>query len=281
MLSYRLEPGSQPIHLDEDDVSALFDGTPEVYYIDGKLPLLMYKQLDTWKSKYTLNLATWRPTKGSECQTLPSETLSAKYMKQNRRSQMTHTPGGRYCVLDIETTGLPITQGFDAYHPPYHFEMYDPSRMIQLSWLMYDESGAELKSVMRVVKPDGFEILNGEFHGVTPERAQETGVPVGDVLVELADALRECDAIVGHNAAFDVAIIRSEMCRAGDFIGEERLAKMPVRCTMKMGKTFLGGTKYPKLKDLYKEMFGEEPQLQHDAEADARASAMCFFKMVN
>ena len=78
-----------------------------------------------------------------------------------------------YLFFDTETTGLP--KRYDA--PSSDLENWS-CRLVQLSWLMEDDSKTLLSKGDLIIKPDGFEIPKqaSDVHGITTEMALEKGV---------------------------------------------------------------------------------------------------------
>lgn len=71
-----------------------------------------------------------------------------------------------YLFFDTETTGLP--KRYDA--PSSDLENWS-CRLVQLSWLMEDDSKTLLSQGDLIIKPDGFEIPKqaSDVHGITTE----------------------------------------------------------------------------------------------------------------
>lgn len=189
------------------------------------------------------------------------------------------------CVLDVETTGLPIRTGlpFDAYPPYTDLAKYDTCRVVRVSWVVLDvdvsegvETRVPISAHTFVVKPDDFRIsrLSERFHGITHERAVATGRPFASIAAILNDSVRACDVLIAHNLSFDKNIMLSELFRAaatataaearevinnactetntGAVVREliEKLTSMEEWCTMKHGQREFGGGKSPRLDEL-------------------------------
>ena len=201
-------------------------------------------------------------------------------------------------VLDTETTGLPrrVVSGDQ--------NNYDSCRMVQLAWAIYRDDGQRVSERSFIVKPDGFEIPDSatRIHGISTERALSEGTPIRDVLQHLFDeiALQHVDTIVAHNMSFDHSVISSEIYRyaltgggtggtgggtGGRDVGLvdprciERWSKIPRKCTMLMGQ--LPGQRWPKLIDLYRRLYGKEPdETLHRADADVNVCADVYFRLI-
>jgi DNA polymerase III epsilon subunit-like protein len=170
-------------------------------------------------------------------------------------------------VLDTETTG---------------FGPMD--RVIQAAWKIYDSSGTALKSRCELIRPDLWEIPTDAFwvdNGFNTDRSYELGVPIEGVMRELADDVNTVNAVVGHNAPFDVRFVSREM-RMLRLFAEIDSSKLVI-CTMRMAKD-LGvveskGRKMPKLGEVYESLYHEKMVNAHDALADVDACAKSFFTM--
>lgn len=116
----------------------------------------------------------------------------------------------KFLVLDTETSGL-----FDFSKPAD-----DPAQPRLASVTMLFPS-ADLTTIEReysaLVKPDGW-MLSAEaaaVNGLTMERLEAEGVPVGAVLDEYEAAVRGGHVIAAFNAQYDLKQMRGELRRAG------------------------------------------------------------------
>lgn len=177
----------------------------------------------------------------------------------------------RRLVFDLETTGLP--RGRDA--PPSNFAAYDGARALQIAYTACDDDWRPVRTVSRVVRPDGFLVAGTEVHGITPERAHAEGAPFDEVAAGFFEALREADVLYAHNARFDVAVLTSELLRRNMRELADALAAVPVRCTMLATIGAVGALnaqgrpKWPRLDELYAAATdGKAMPNAHDAEWD-------------
>jgi DNA polymerase III epsilon subunit-like protein len=90
--------------------------------------------------------------------------------------------------------------------------------------------------------------------------------------MDLFEIATQGNQIIGHNVAFDLRMVA---------MNRERL-EMPAYnfgegiCTMKAAKA----AKIPaRLGDLYRHLFGEDFDGAHDALADVKATARCYFEL--
>jgi DNA polymerase III epsilon subunit-like protein len=104
------------------------------------------------------------------------------------------------------------------------------------------------------------------------------------VLTKLADDINghAPKLFVGHNVGFDRPIVINEYIRLKS---RQNLSGLPTYCTMKSTVEFCriprygGGFKWPTLQELHRKLFGSPLALAHDAQADVRTCAKCFFEL--
>lgn len=201
--------------------------------------------------------------------------MSAKRLPQQSNKNMLHL------IFDTETTGLPKNWGAplsDGENWP---------RLVQISWIISD--GFNQEEFNYIIEPDGFEIPSqaSEIHGITTERALAEGNDLQFVLELFRALLRSADVVVAHNLDFDKAIVGAEYYRINPALGkafEEAMSKKTIFDTMKQStalvglpKSHAGGSKWPKLIELYRHLFNKDFEGAHDALFDTRACAACYF----
>ena len=182
-----------------------------------------------------------------------------------------------YLFFDTETTGLPRN-----YKAPVSNSSNWP-RMVQLAWLVYDDSGKRIDGEDFIIIPEGFSIPAGasKVHGITTERAHKEGYELEYVLRVFAEQIEKADSIVAHNISFDEKIVGAEFYRKRI---PSALFDKPRLCTMQNSTNYCRipgpyGYKWPKLSELHYKLFGENFEDAHDAAADINATARCFWKM--
>ena len=182
-----------------------------------------------------------------------------------------------YLFFDTETTGIPKN-----YKAPIS-DLDNWPRLVQLAWFLMDDAGREISSQNRIIKPEGFAIplAASAVHGITTARALEEGVDLGLALSEFAGALDNSKMLIAHNLSFDEKIMGAEFLRAK--ISSE-IMFWPRVCTMHSSTDYCEipgnyGYKWPKLMELHEKLFGEGFDGAHDALADVRACARCFFEL--
>lgn len=187
---------------------------------------------------------------------------------------------GAYLFFDTETTGLPSN-----WNAPVS-DLSNWPRLVQIAWILCDKSGNYLEERSFIVKPDGFMIPleTSKIHGISNERAMKEGISLQAALIEFQEALTQATFLVAHNMSFDEKIIGAELLRKNmpnTVILKSRL------CTKEMSTNFCAipssngyaDYKWPKLSELYYKLFGKMLTDSHDALADTRATAACFWEM--
>ena len=182
-----------------------------------------------------------------------------------------------YLFFDTETTGLP-----KYYGAPLE-ELDNWPRLVQLAWLLLDENGEEQDGQNRIIRPDGFVIPEeaSAVHGISTERALKEGIGIESALDEFVEALESTKTLVAHNISFDEKIMGAEFLRQNL---QPQFLAMPKICTMHKSTDFCAieterGYKWPKLIELHEKLFGVSFDGAHDALADVRATARCFFEL--
>jgi len=181
--------------------------------------------------------------------------------------------------FDTETTGLP--KDFNA--PITDTDNWP--RLVQLAWILTDETGKELQRRNDIAKPEDFEIPAEvtAVHGITTHRAQVNGISLGWMLDHFEASAQISGALVAHNITFDLNIIGAELVRKGMFRPHEKTKTI---CTMNSGVELCkltgryGKYKRPRLAELHEFLFGENFDNAHNAMADTEAMKRCFFEMV-
>jgi DNA polymerase III epsilon subunit-like protein len=141
---------------------------------------------------------------------------------------------------------------------------------------MLVEDDHELASLNVIIKPEGFLIPDdaSRIHGITTEKAHETGVPIAPVLRTFYSLIQSASWIVGHNVSFDIFCAQVEFTKrnyANPFL------EKPTFCTMKSSTDICKlpgqyGWKWPKLGEAYEFAFGDKLVNAHNAMSDLRAT---------
>ena len=185
-----------------------------------------------------------------------------------------------YLFFDTETTGLP--KRYDA--PSSDLENWS-CRLVQLSWLMEDDSKTLLSQGDLIIKPDGFEIPKqaSDVHGITTEMALEKGVDLKKAVYYFLGACKMADIIVGHNVNYDMHVVGAELIRS---YGKDYIEKLPTADTMLSSIDLCKipgkyGFKYPKLMELHNVLFGCDFDNAHNSFADISATEKCYWELKN
>lgn len=182
-----------------------------------------------------------------------------------------------YLIFDTETTGLP--KNWNA--PITDFDNWP--RLVQLAFSYYDKDGNELEKGNLLIKPEGFKIPieATKIHGITTDIALNEGRDLRKVLEEFLPFLEETEFLVAHNIAYDENIMGAEYLRKRI---ENIIPSIKKICTMKQSTEYCAlpgsdGYKWPRLSQLYRQLFGEDFEGAHDAYADMQATARCFWEL--
>jgi DNA polymerase-3 subunit epsilon len=160
-----------------------------------------------------------------------------------------------YCVIDTETSDLPENGG----------------RIIELAWKIYNGKGQPLLETSSIVRPSGEWEMN-------PKDGRKSIHVFRRFMKDLLEYSENGIALVGHNISFDLEMLRNDYERVGL---EGDLDFMPILCTQKLGKEFLGFRDTDKLSldELHRKVVGGSVKGAHGALDDVNATAKCFFKM--
>lgn len=182
-----------------------------------------------------------------------------------------------YLFFDTETTGLPKNWKVGLE------DLDNWPRMVQLAWVLCDRNGKQINANNYIIKPEGFVIPKeaSSVHGITTVRAKKEGALLKEVLVEFEDLINQADYLVAHNISFDEKIVGAEFLRKDMANLLEQKNKI---CTMQQSTDFCAiesarGYKWPKLSELYYQLFGLTFDDAHDAAADISATAECFWEL--
>lgn len=192
------------------------------------------------------------------------------------------------CFIDTETIGLPINDNL-----PY-VELDNWPYIVQVALIIEDDNYGILAKRNIILKPDGYVIPESstKVHGISNARAEKYGEDRDKVISFLDLVLYNSDIIIGHNVSFDLNVIKSEIIRVK---GREKALfeqkEHGIIDTMKMGMNICKipnlsfhtrlsqPYKYPKLDELYYQLFNKNFDNQHDAMADIQATYDCYYEL--
>jgi len=182
-----------------------------------------------------------------------------------------------YLFIDTETTGTP--KNWNA--PVTNLKNWP--RMVQVAWLLYDKDKSLIEEKDYIIKPEGFTIpaQSTKIHNISHEHAAATGTNLPDVLHKLASTIDKTETIIAHNLKFDEKIIGAEFLRNKIDHGLTRKKRM---CTMEEATDFCAlpgkyGYKWPRLSELHQQLFDQPYNEMHNAAADIKATARCFWEL--
>lgn len=201
--------------------------------------------------------------------------LIIAYFVYRRRKKKRRLERMRYLFFDTETTGLPKRQGGRV----------EQLRIVQLACLLTDRKGNVLETYNHIIRPEGYEIPeeSQKIHGISTEKALAEGVSIEEAVSAFLKLYDRCDVVVAHNLEFDMDVIVAE----ADRIDAWKVRKFKDTFdTMKPLSKYVGiymawkkDYKWPTLQELHTKVFGYEFDGAHDALADVRACARCFFEL--
>lgn len=172
-------------------------------------------------------------------------------------------------LFDTETTTLPN----DALSP----EDPNQARIMQLAMMLMNDD-KEIAVYKSLVMPNNWGPVHPkayEAHRLTIEQCDEFGVNIDLVLQMFGYFYELCDVAVAFNKDFDIKLLEIEYCRQAGVMPRHK----PYYCAMKPMTTIVGlkqegsnRPKWPKLKEAYKFVTGEELEGAHDALSDVRGT---------
>jgi DNA polymerase-3 subunit epsilon len=153
---------------------------------------------------------------------------------------------------------------------------------VQIAWVVYTKAGELVKSESHYIQDPGIDISPAAFriHGISPDFLLQHGESRRQVLELLAaDLNRFQPLVVAHYMQLDYHMLGAEFYRCGL---DNPVEKLPVFCTMLATAPYVSNprSKYLRLGRLYYILFQRELPNQHEALADAQATAACFFEML-
>lgn len=164
-----------------------------------------------------------------------------------------------YLINDTETTGFPSSTA-PARDPKQ-------ARVMQVAYILADETGRHLAEVCMLVRPDGWRAGAGAIatHGITDEICEKFGVSSKHAFETFEELATRATTYVSHNTKFDLQMFAIEAAAHG--------LKMPkfkkTICTMNDTGQGVG---HRSLAKVYEHFTGKPmPEDAHDAGVDTRA----------
>lgn len=176
-----------------------------------------------------------------------------RYSPERKVEPLKNTPGGRFVILDFETTGLSPAEG---------------ARVIEVSAreVIDGRVGEEYLTFVNPGVRVPAEIT--QFTGITSHMLQ--GAPKSSVVMRELAAFIGASPIVGHNVGFDRRFLNHE--------ADEFLAGRAVRtlCTLLLARRVFPGRASYRLGSIVREVGIDTPQRLHRASADTWVTALLF-----
>jgi DNA polymerase III epsilon subunit-like protein len=166
----------------------------------------------------------------------------------------------KVCIFDTETTGLPVNKSIAGWRAPNNWP-----HLVSISWAILDgDTNKVEKKVSYIIYPHDWVIPKeaSDIHRITQEIALERGYYLENVMEEFLS--EKYDVLVAHNMDFDRNVLFSTL--RWDMNRKECNVFGNVFCTMafsrnlcKIPSEYYDGYKAPKLSELYRYVFGREP----------------------
>lgn len=238
----------------------------KTWYINGKQDVTLF-------SKWVVDSDDWSGSNFGGDRSIRTPSAIERAINSGSASRITrHKALGEerskfFVFLDLETTGVPERgQSYKEY----------TCRIVQISCMLCEGINTldEKSFEDIVIKSDGFEISNAQFHGISMERSLAEGIEFKDAADKLFGMLYRSGCVMAHNADFDINVLKSELYRYELTEYLEELEKIDVICTMKATKNLVGAVgktnrlKYPNLKELYRFSTGKELEGHHNSKYD-------------
>lgn len=179
--------------------------------------------------------------------------------------------------IDTEASGLPKN-----WNLPYDHAGNWPN-CVQISWVIYTSNGSLVKEDNHYIKNTDFHISlsSTKIHGITKEYLIAHGEHRNVILQLLREDVNKYNPlVVGHFMQFDMHMLNADCCRERI---ENPLNKQQTFCTM-LGSVLLiknPSVKFLRLEQLYETLFEKKLENPHNAIIDAKATATCFFELLN
>lgn len=177
--------------------------------------------------------------------------------------------------IDTETTGIP-----KRWNLPYSETDNWPSA-VQVSWIICDENGKEIKRENFYINNDDLKISlqSLKVHGITKEFLNKNGQERNLVLEKLSSDIQQYHPLItGHFTEFDIHTLSCDYYRAS-LVNPFKQSQF--YCTMLKSKDYVLNPEvvYFRLSQLYEFLFNEKMERSHNAMIDAEMTAKCFFEI--
>jgi len=183
--------------------------------------------------------------------------------------------------LDIETTGIPITN--NGNHDFTDNFKYDSSRIVSIAWILCDFKQNIIKKDYYIIKPKNFVIHNNKFHGITNVYALAYGTKITSIfkLLRKLDDEYKFEFIISHNLDFVMNILYNEMYRCEYNRLLNIFQSKTQKCMGILSKNDLKLNKTPTLNEINKYCFKKNMNKLYDAEYDVDTMMRSFFYLLH
>lgn len=185
--------------------------------------------------------------------------------------------------FDTETTGLvkPKKPPTDPVQP----------MPVQIGLKLDGEDQKERTAMNYMIQPEGWIVdpKAAEITGITNEIAEAYGVNIIAGYEVFRDTIKHADAVVAHNAMFDITVMRRTAKVYADMTEQEYVDPFKGKsciCTMLTATQIVqalpkrnGEYKWPKLEECMRFFFNESLEGAHDALVDVRATARVYYEL--
>jgi DNA polymerase-3 subunit alpha len=185
-----------------------------------------------------------------------------------------------YLFFDTSANGSPKNWKAPINDP------FNWPRMIQLSWLAYNEERELINSRNDIIKPKGFTIteeIEKKYH-LNQEKSIADGVDIKEALMPFAEAIKEAKYVISFNQTFNNGVIGAELYRASI---NHILEHSNNYCLMQEATWFCKlkgkgpGYKWPSLQEIHKKIYNAEYEHAGEAQADVAVTALSFFHLLD
>jgi len=178
-------------------------------------------------------------------------------------------------IFKIATNGLPDRSGLLWGKEPNYTEnsKYSSCRIVQISYLLCDDSYEIVEQKTYIIKATNFKIENSEFHGITDNISENNGILFSDMANDLKQYLNKVDTLISHSVNFNICVLKNELYRNNmndiiDIINNKKLICTVERYTNLVGIPKKGGYKAPSLEELYEKVMKKSILKKYDIKED-------------
>ena len=187
--------------------------------------------------------------------------------------------------FDLETTGLPLQKEFDIWYPPEELDKYESSRIIEIGIIIVHKEKI-IYTFNSLIKPDNFKKLEPiitKITGITDDDILKEGKDLNEIFKIIKDIFQKfpIKVINSYNINFDYNVLLSEAYRIHDNELIKILKNVKKECTLQIATKHFKMDKYPKLENVYKILFKEDPKQDHRAFGDAILCKEVYYKIKN